>query len=182
MCRFLVQHQFLNRKPYQRAPLSMLHILFLGCVWNVLYYLARREPVKPRCSSCSVKYLEGDCWLRALEQRQRLFWCTGSSIAHRLPVGMDFCIHFGLCTVHWIGEIVLSSRETQIQSLKHASWGFSIFLFLYLFVLFGASIFSYLQCCTEPGQMSVKRNKIELHTLQHEFSCSVERQKWKFKC
>lgn len=118
MCRFPVQYTFIIQ--------SLFHVLLLGCLWYTLYYLACRDPVKPCRSNCSVKYLEGDCWLRALEQRQRLFWCSGCSVAHMLPVGMDFCIHFGLCTAHWIEEIVLSSGEAHIQSLKHVSSSLSL--------------------------------------------------------
>lgn len=55
--RLLVQHQYLNRKQCQSAALSVFHILFLGFFWSMLYYLTRRDPVKPRCSSCCVKYL-----------------------------------------------------------------------------------------------------------------------------
>lgn len=84
-----------------------------------------RCPASPHCPSCSVEYLEAVCWFRALEQRQRLFHCTGSNIAHRLPAGQRT-------------EFILSSREAQIQSLEYASGGQKmISLFL---VLFEASV------------------------------------------
>lgn len=127
--RLPVHHQFLNRKQCQSAPFSVFHIFL---TFEILYYLARRQPVEPWSSSSSVKYLEGDAWLRALEQQLRLFKCTGLSIAHRLPVGIDVYIHFRLFSP-------LNRRNTfwkNIQSLKHASFYLYFLLWDFIFVFF----------------------------------------------
>lgn len=128
--RLPVHHQFLNRKQCQSAPFSVFHIFL---TFEILYYLARRQPVEPWSSSSSVKYLEGDAWLRALEQQLRLFKCTGLSIAHRLHVGIDVYIHFRLFSP-------LNRRNTfwkNIQSLKHASFYlYFSFMRLYICILF----------------------------------------------
>lgn len=71
-----------------------------------------------------------------------------------------------------MGEFVLSSTETQIQSVKHAS---SMY-FYELFVLFEASLVFRL---AEPSRTGVKRSKIELHTLS---DVSFHVAKIKFKC
>lgn len=139
ICRRLVRHQFLNRKQCQSTTSLMFHFIF-GIACETCCTTLFRETLL----SLSVKYLEGDCWLRALALRQRLLQCTGSSVAHRLPVGMDVCIHFGLCTDRWIGESVL-------ERPKYKAWNMNLgALALLFFVVFGfiSGLCSFLLCFT----------------------------------
>lgn len=140
------------------------------CFIFLLYYLARRQPVEPWSSSSSVKYLEGDAWLRALEQQLRLFKCTGLSIAHRLPVGIDVYIHFRLFSP-------LNRRNTfwkNIQSLKHASFYLHFLLRDFIFVFFS---YRTQLSKTEEGGGTTGLNIIE---ALHAFFCLTQWWKWKF--
>lgn len=168
--RLPVHHQFLNRKQCQSAPFSVFHIFL---TFEILYYLARRQPVEPWSSSSSVKYLEGDAWLRALEQQLRLFKCTGLSIAHRLPVGIDVYIHFRLFSP-------LNRRNTwkNIQSLKHASFYlYFSFMRLYICILFVSHTDK-----QNRGRGGGTKGLNIIQALHAFFFCLTQWWKWKFKC
>lgn len=103
---------------------------FRGCFWNMLYYLVRRDAVQPFCEiSWGRLLIKGP---RAAAEAVAVCWIQCCS---------QVACRYGRLYPFWVAHGPLNrricTRETQIQSLKHESWGSSAFIFFYFWFYSG---------------------------------------------